>query len=233
MCRTILNIQDIDHSTDSVVPTPKWYDLYYKKGGAKSGSVLLSFTCVRAGDYTLPKLDHLFLENTVKYFEFEVSMNILGLRGLESPGLLPIKKAFLQFNLKSMVPPALGGSLENIKTEPKMAGSDPTLNTLIEFNAPLPKDTLFCPRMAVTVFDSIAMGLRQPTVGNFTIPIGDLMHELIKEREDEMNELENVLLKLDKMIKGEVMAESIRTIQKVKMEQEQKLQENDLAKLQV
>ena len=49
-----------------------------------------------------------------------------------------------------MVPPDLGGNLENIKTEPKMAGTDPTLNTLIDFNAPLPEDDLFCPKMSCT-----------------------------------------------------------------------------------
>lgn len=38
-------------------------------------------------------------------------MNILGLRGLMSPGILPVKKAFLNFNIKSMVPPQIGDSL--------------------------------------------------------------------------------------------------------------------------
>jgi hypothetical protein len=40
-----------------------------------------------------------------------------------------------------------------------MPGADPTLNTLIEFNAPLPVDILFCPRLSVSVYDNIAMGL--------------------------------------------------------------------------
>lgn len=120
-------------------------------------------------------------------------MNILGLRGLQSPGILPIKKAFLQFNLKSMVPPSLGTSLQNIRTEPKMAGTDPTLNTLIEFKAPLPTDVLFCPRMACSVFDNIAMGYSQPLIGTFTIPVGDLMHSLIAERQKETEALEHVV----------------------------------------
>jgi len=58
-----------------------------------------------------------------------------------------------------MVPPALGTNLSNIRTEPKMAGSDPTLNTLIEFNAPLPVEELYCPRLSCAVYDNIAMGL--------------------------------------------------------------------------
>jgi len=57
-----------------------------------------------------------------------------------------------------LVAPKLGSDLSNIRTEPKMAGTDPTLNTLIEFNAPLPVDILFCPRMSCSVFDNIAMG---------------------------------------------------------------------------
>ncbi len=58
-------------------------------------------------------------------------MNILGLRGLQSPGILPVQSAFLQFNLKSLVPSSFGANLHNIRTQPKMAGSDPTLNTSI------------------------------------------------------------------------------------------------------
>ena len=92
-----------------------------------------------------------------------------------------------------MVPPRLGTDLSNIKTEPKMAGSDPTLNTLIEFSAPLPVKELFCPRMSCSVFDNIAMGLSQPLIGTFVIPIGDLMHALIKERIEETEALENVV----------------------------------------
>jgi len=64
--------------------------------------------------------------------------------------------------LKSMVPPALGTNLNNIKTEPKAPGADPTLNTLIEFNAPLPVDELFCPRLSTTVYDNIVSGFSQP-----------------------------------------------------------------------
>lgn len=89
-----------------------------------------------------------------------------------------------------MVPPKLGTDLSNIRTEPKMAGTDPTLNTLIEFNAPLPTDILFCPRMSCSVFDNIAMGLSQPLIGTFVIPVGDLMHSLAQERIEETDALE-------------------------------------------
>ena len=109
-----------------------------------------------------------------------------------------------------MVPPALGANLNNIKTEPKMPGSDPTLNTLIEFNAPLPVDELFCPRLSCVVFDNIAFGLSQPQIGTFTIPIGDLMHALAKERAEETEALEVCVQEVRKFVRGELLAASFR-----------------------
>lgn len=98
--------------------------MYFKSGGAKSGEVLLSFA-VNVDDFVykhqIDQIGHEMVKQ-VSMNEYGISLNILGLRGLQSPGLLPVKKAFLVFNLKSMVPPQLGNSLENITTEPKMAG---------------------------------------------------------------------------------------------------------------
>jgi hypothetical protein len=189
LARALIYVQNLNYSDGDTIPKPQWFKLYFKKGGPASGEVLLSFAVV-ADDYNFKRsLEKLHMENEVQMKEFGVSMNILGLRGLQSPGILPVKKAFLQFNLKSLVPPALGTNLENIRTEPRMAGTDPTLNTLIEFKCPLPVDVLFCPRMACSVFDNIAMGLSQPLIGTFTIPVGDLMHDLIRERKEESEAL--------------------------------------------
>lgn len=43
--------------------------------------------------------------------------------------------------------------------------------------------------MAVTVFDSIVMGSKQPTIGNFVIPVGQLMLDLEEERTKETGDL--------------------------------------------
>jgi len=58
-------------------------------------------------------------------------MNILGMRGLQSTGLLPVKKAFVNFNLKGLVPPKIGTNLKNLKTDAKAPGANPTINTLM------------------------------------------------------------------------------------------------------
>ena len=52
----------------------------------------------------------------VKFDEYRVELNVLGLRGLVSPGLLPVKKAYIEFMLKSMVPPVAASALETVRT---------------------------------------------------------------------------------------------------------------------
>lgn len=105
---------------------------------------------------------------------------ILGLRDLASPGILPVKKAFIEFGLKSMMPPGTG-NLKNIKTQPSAPGPNPTMNTTLEFQLPLPTDSLFCPKMQCMVYDNIFSGWSQPIIGVFTLPIGELMDALYYE----------------------------------------------------
>ena len=66
--------------------------------------------------------------------EFQVSLNVLGMRGLQSPGILPVKKAFVKFNLKSLLKAETAKGVDNIQTLPKQGGSNPNLKTKIEFN---------------------------------------------------------------------------------------------------
>jgi hypothetical protein len=45
---------------------------------------------------------------------FKCEVMVLGLRDLISSGLLPVKKAYVKFNLKSLLPPAQAKAVENI-----------------------------------------------------------------------------------------------------------------------
>lgn len=108
----------------------------------------------------------------VKFDEYRVDINVLGLRSLVSPGLLPIKKAYIDFMLKSMVPPIAASALNKISTRPGPSGSDPTLNTVVSFNVPLPVDPLYAPSLACRVYDKIFKGFEGQLIGTFTIPIG-------------------------------------------------------------
>ncbi len=92
----------------------------------------------------------------------------------------------MSFNLKSLVSPDQGEALDNIKTQPGPTGPNPTINTTMSFQVNLPIDPLFCPKLVVSVYDYIYMGLNQPIIGSFTIPVGNLIQELREEREREL-----------------------------------------------
>jgi hypothetical protein len=42
----------------------------------------------------------------LKIDQFNIDINVLGLRNLVSTGLLPVKKAYTKFSVKSILPPA-------------------------------------------------------------------------------------------------------------------------------
>ena len=110
--------------------------------------------------------------------------------------------------MKSLVSPSEGTALENTKTQPGPTGPNPTINSSISFRVPLPTDPLYCPKLVCTVYDYIFIGANQPLIGSFTIPIGELIHSIEKERQDEIEEIREVIDSLKKIISGEVVIPS-------------------------
>ena len=53
-------------------------------------------------------------------------------------------------------------------------------------------------------------GFSQPIIGTFTIPIGELMHDLKRERDEETAALEKMVSALEKISKGEELSMSMR-----------------------
>lgn len=111
-----------------------------------------------------------------------------------------MKKAFIIFNLKSLVPPDCSQAIENIKTQPGPAGPNPTINTCIKFSLPLPGDALYCPKLQCSVYDNIFKSYMQPLLGVFTIPIGDILHANQSRRQEDMKNLDYILTELDKIM---------------------------------
>jgi hypothetical protein len=78
--------------------------------------MLCSFSVVE-DDYMFKiPIDYLKLTEQIEYKNFLVEINILGLRNLESFGLMPVKKPFIKFNLRSLLPPEKAQAVTNIKT---------------------------------------------------------------------------------------------------------------------
>ena len=63
--------------------------------------------------------------------EFKCEIIVLGLRNLVSPGLLPVRKAYIKFNLKSLLPPTQANAVENLLTEPRDGGKNPNMRTTL------------------------------------------------------------------------------------------------------
>ena len=99
---------------------------------------------------------------------------MLGLRELQSAGLLPVKKAYVKFRIKSLLPPDQANAIEDVQTEPGEKGPNPNLKTNFQFLLELPKKEIYCPSLECDAFDYIFKGLRQPLIGTFSIPIGDI-----------------------------------------------------------
>ena len=115
------------------------------------------------------------LDAVVPFEEYKVDINVLGLRSLSSPGLLPVKKAYIRFLLKSLVPPIAASNLETVETPPGAKGPDPTINTVVSFRALLPSEADFVPQLACRVYDKIFKGFEGALVGTFSIDLGEII----------------------------------------------------------
>jgi hypothetical protein len=80
---------------------------------------------------------------------------VLGLRNLISPGIMPINKSFLRFNIKSLLPPKMSRAIQNVSTQPKEGGANPNLMSTVRFEIEIPGEAHYAPRLAVDVFDML------------------------------------------------------------------------------
>ena len=80
----------------------------------------------------------------------------------------------MRVNITSLLPSALALATRNIETPRVAPGPNPNLNTSIKFKCKLPIEELYCPSLTCEIFDYIFMGLSQPLIGTFCIPIGEI-----------------------------------------------------------
>jgi len=139
---------------------------------------------------------------TIDYKEQNVDINILGLRHLQSFGLLPVKKAFVKFNLKSLLPPEKSKAVQNVKTNPQDTGPNPNINTMISFTINLPANSLYCPKLSCDVYDQVYKGLMQPLLGTFAIPLGEILDDQVNVIESENKQSEFFIKELKKVLNG-------------------------------
>ena len=137
---------------------PKWHQLYLPKSNAPQGELLLSFYIFEEKDQNPETIDKM-IENIdpdpeTEAYSFEI--NILGLRDIKPLAMLPIKKAYIKFDMNSLnVSTKNKDNLAPKVTQPKDKGSSPTINSALKFDLQLPKEETFIPQLQCEVFDYI------------------------------------------------------------------------------
>ena len=165
---------------------PKWHQLYLPKSNAPQGEILLSFYIFDKKNIHMVK-DINPIPKTTPY-SFEI--NILGLRDIKPLAMLPIKKAYIKFEMNSLN--VSGDKEDNLPakiTQPKDKGSNPTINSALKFELNLPESDIFMPQLQCEVYDYIFSGMLNPTLGLFLINIKHLIDETNKQIDEDLKAL--------------------------------------------
>jgi hypothetical protein len=182
------------------VPKPKWHDIRmgFDENLPPCGQVLCSFVVVQTDfEFKTPLKQHR-LGNIIPMKEYNIEINVLGLRDLESFGLMPIRKPYIRFRIKSLLPPEKAQAVTNVDTDPNANGPNPNINTTLTFSIQLPEDEIYCPTLACDIFDFVFSGLSQPLIGTMQIPIGVMKTASKKKRLDEKAEMDAIIIELEK-----------------------------------
>jgi len=102
-----------------------------------------------------------------------------------------VKKPFIKFNLKSLLPPEQAKAVADVTTNPGDTGPNPNINTTISFTMKLPSNSLFCPKLTCYVYDyvySLGWSGSQPLIGTFSINLGTILDETLKMQKEDIDE---------------------------------------------
>jgi hypothetical protein len=159
---TNLKSLTIDEKTkNNEIPKPTWHDIKmgFDDSLPASGQILCSFAIVPDDfDFETPT-KYLRLQEKIPTKEYNLEINILGLRELESCGFIPVKKPYIRFRVKSLLPPEKAQAVTNIDTDPNAPGANPNINTTLTFSVQLPVEDLYCPSLGCDVFDYVFSGM--------------------------------------------------------------------------
>ena len=75
---------------------------------------------------------------------------------------------------------------------------------MLTFNVQLPIEELYCPSLACDCFDYVFMGMSQPLIGTFSIPVGALKTKAEKKRVDDIA----LFKKIERFLKGQIQKSS-------------------------
>ncbi|MGL4948160.1 MAG: hypothetical protein ACRC42_02120, partial [Mycoplasma sp.] len=158
----------INETNEQKTLRPRWHHLFLPKSNKKQGQILWAFFIFDDS--------HLNMRNNIKFkpdtIPYSCEINVLGLRQLKPLSLLPVKKAYIKFDMNSLnVTGNDEDALQPIQTVPGDGGADPTINTVFKFDARLPKDEIFIPQLQCEVYDNLWSGMMNSLLGVFNIDV--------------------------------------------------------------
>jgi hypothetical protein len=188
-------------SRNDDVPRPQWFPVKmgFREDEPAMGQLLVSFSVINPNEQFRRSLNSIRLAPPCD--EYQITINVLGLRNLESPGILPVRKPFIHFMLQSLLPPSRSHAIENISTQPSATGSDPTISTVVKFKIWLPNDSLYCPSLTCGVYDYIFKGMAQPLIGSFEIDFGQLQKDTNREFEEQNEKTIEIIKALEQKVR--------------------------------
>ncbi len=158
----------------SQAQAPQWHQLYFGNQ-AKMGKVLLSFAVLRKKHFHFIPSPRRIQPIRIKKSKHHLKINILGLRDLQSTGIMPIKSVEVQINtssLKNLSQMQKGVAFGNLIASSKGGGANPTIGTVLSLSAMLPDDILHMPILSCQVLDSgFSFFRRKALIGTFAIDI--------------------------------------------------------------
>jgi len=170
------------NSTD--LREPKWHKLFLPKSNKQQGQILLSFYIFDSDKANL--IDSIKYTPEVSLYNFEIS--ILGLRQLKPLGMIAVKKPYIKFDLNSLnVTGKPDDAHANIQTVPVSGGANPTINTVIKFDAKLPTKDIFMPELQCEVYDHMLAGLHNSLLGVFSINLKRIINKTSKQIQEDIN----------------------------------------------
>lgn len=169
----VINLGEEHFQTDPMfVASPKWYDLRQDKNNVM-GKVLASFSVLDESTEFPPSIPRTLSVKRVPHY---CKIKILGLRNLQSLGVLPIRRAFVKISLNSLKSIGQASAevrLSDIVTEPKESGSSPNIGTVLTLESMINSDVKLMPVLTCNVLDSGILGFgKNKSIGAFEIDLG-------------------------------------------------------------
>ena len=170
---------------------PKWHNLFLPKSNKQQGQILLSFYIFQNKKYKPTDLSKQSLLRKLKFTPkvslYNCEVNILGLRQLKPLGMIAVKKPFIKFDLNSLnVTGKPEDAHANIQTVPVSGGSNPTINTVIKFDAKLPINQIFMPELQCEVYDHMLSGLHNSLLGVFSLDLKRLIKKTHRQIDEDL-----------------------------------------------